>query len=90
MPAWRPTLVHACRSRTWTGKSSAATAAFGLSARAFVGSAKTVSEKIVRLAEAFELDEVVVNTWAHDPAVRRTSYALLAEAFSLSAAASGT
>ncbi len=26
-----------------------------------------------------------INTWAHDPAVRRTSYALLAEAFSLSA-----
>ncbi len=57
-------------------------------ARAFVGSAKTVSEKIVRLAEAFELDEVVVNTWTHDPAMRRTSYALLAEAFSLSAAPS--
>ena len=52
-------------------------------ARAFVGSAKTVSEKIVRLAEAFELDEVVVNTWAHDPAVRRRSYAALAAAFSL-------
>ena len=59
-------------------------------ARAFVGSAKTVSEKIVGLAEAFGLDEVVINTWAHDPAVRRTSYALLAEAFSLSAAPSRT
>jgi luciferase family oxidoreductase group 1 len=55
-------------------------------ARAFVGSAQTVSDGIRRLAAAFELDEVVVNTWAHDPAVRRTSYALLAEAFSLSAA----
>ena len=52
-------------------------------ARAFVGSQDTVREKIVRLAEAFQLDELVVNTWAHDPAVRRTSYALLAEAFSL-------
>jgi luciferase family oxidoreductase group 1 len=51
--------------------------------RAFVGSAKTVAGKIDRLAEAFALDEVVVNTWAHDPAVRRTSYALLAEAFAL-------
>ena len=59
-------------------------------ARAFVGSAKTVSERIVRLAEAFELDEVVINTWAHDPAVRRTSYALLAEAFSLTADARRT
>ncbi|MEO5844108.1 MAG: MsnO8 family LLM class oxidoreductase, partial [Caldimonas sp.] len=52
-------------------------------ARAFVGSAKTVSERIARLAEAFQLDEVVINTWAHDPAARRTSYALIAEAFSL-------
>ena len=59
-------------------------------ARAFVGSPQTVSEAIRRLAAAFELDEVVVNTWAHDPAVRRTSYALLAEAFSLSAAPSRT
>ena len=59
-------------------------------ARAFVGSAETVRDRILRLAETFELDEVVVNTWAHDPAVRRTSYALLAEAFSLSAAASRT
>ena len=59
-------------------------------ARAFVGSAQTVSERIRRLAATFELDEVVINTWAHDPAVRRTSYALLAEAFSLSAAPSRT
>ena len=60
-------------------------------ARAFVGSVQTVSDKIARLAEAFALDEVVINTWAHDPAVRRTSYALLAESFSLSgAAARGT
>ena len=59
-------------------------------ARAFVGSARTVSDKISRLVEAFALDEVVINTWAHDPAVRRTSYALLAESFSLSAAARRT
>jgi luciferase family oxidoreductase group 1 len=52
-------------------------------ARSFVGSTRTVSERIVRLAETFELDEVVINTWAHDPAVRRTSYALLAERFDL-------
>ena len=48
--------------------------------RAFVGSPATVGEKIGRLVETFALDEVVVNTWAHDPAVRRTSYALLAKA----------
>ena len=59
-------------------------------ARSFVGSVQTVSEKICRLAKAFALDEVVINTWAHDPAVRRTSYALLAESFSLSATARRT
>ena len=37
------------------------------------------------LAERFELDEVVVNTWAHDPAVRRRSYALIAAEFGLTA-----
>ena len=51
--------------------------------KAFVGSPATVGTKIRRLAETFELDEVVVNTWAHDPAVRRRSYALLAGEFGL-------
>ena len=55
-------------------------------ARAFVGSAQTVGDRIGRLAEQFALDEVVINTWAHDPAVRRVSYALIAEAFGLTAA----
>jgi hypothetical protein len=31
------------------------------------------------------MDEIVVNTWAHDPAVRRRSYALLAEWFTRAA-----
>jgi len=52
-------------------------------ARAFVGSAQTVGERIERLVEEFALDEVVINTWAHDPAVRRTSYALIAQRFGL-------
>ena len=55
-------------------------------AKAFVGSAATVKGKIERLAAEFELDELVVNTWAHDPEVRRLSYALLAGAFALPAA----
>ena len=54
-------------------------------ARSFVGSVATVRQRIDRLVAQFSLDEVVVNTWAHDPAVRRTSYALLAEAYGLSA-----
>ena len=59
-------------------------------ARAFVGSVTTVRERIARLAETFALDELVINTWAHDPAVRRTSYALLAEAFALTPASRRT
>ena len=35
------------------------------------------------LAASLGLDELVVNTWAHQPAVRRRSYALLAEQFDL-------
>jgi len=46
----------------------------------FVGSAATVAGRVTALAEDLALDEIVVNTWAHDPAVRRTSYRLLAEA----------
>ena len=57
--------------------------------RAFVGSPRTVADKIGRLAETFSLDEVVVNTWAHDPAVRRTSYALLAQACGIEASPIG-
>jgi hypothetical protein len=37
------------------------------------------------LANSLELDHLVVNTWAHDPAVRRRSYALLAQAFGMGA-----
>jgi luciferase family oxidoreductase group 1 len=49
--------------------------------RAFVGTAQEVKAKLTALAAALQLDELVVNTWAHDPAARRTSYRLLAEAF---------
>jgi luciferase family oxidoreductase group 1 len=51
--------------------------------KAFVGSAARVGTMLRALAEKFALDEIVVNTWAHDPAVRRHSYALLAREFGL-------
>ncbi|HEX5662264.1 MAG TPA: LLM class flavin-dependent oxidoreductase [Xanthomonadaceae bacterium] len=51
--------------------------------RAFVGSAERVAAQLHALAQTLELDELVVNTWACDPAVRRRSYALLADAFGL-------
>lgn len=51
--------------------------------RAFVGTAAQVKRKLEALAAELSLDEIVINTWAHDPAVRRKSYSLLAQAFGL-------
>ena len=51
--------------------------------KAFVGTAAEVGAQLRALASELELDEIVVNTWAHDPAARRTSYALLAQEFGL-------
>jgi luciferase family oxidoreductase group 1 len=52
-----------------------------LRAKALVGSVDEVATKLHALARELALDELVINTWAHDPAVRRRSYALLADAF---------
>ncbi len=51
--------------------------------KAFVGNQATVKAKLDALASSLGLDELVVNTWAHDPAVRQTSYELLAHAYGL-------
>lgn len=51
--------------------------------RAFVGTATEVGTRLRTLARQLELDELVINTWAHDPVVRRRSYTLLAEEFGL-------
>jgi luciferase family oxidoreductase group 1 len=55
--------------------------------RAFVGSAQRVGAMLRELAAELQLDELVINTWAFDPAVRRRSYALLASQFALRAPA---
>ncbi|MDH4051526.1 MAG: MsnO8 family LLM class oxidoreductase, partial [Rubrivivax sp.] len=54
--------------------------------RAFVGTADHVGAQLRALASDLALDELVVNTWACEPAARRRSYALLAEQFDLAAA----
>ncbi|HET7793333.1 MAG TPA: LLM class flavin-dependent oxidoreductase [Rhizobacter sp.] len=51
--------------------------------RAFVGNASQVAGKLRKLATELEMDELVINTWAHDPQVRRHSYSLLAREFGL-------
>jgi alkanesulfonate monooxygenase SsuD/methylene tetrahydromethanopterin reductase-like flavin-dependent oxidoreductase (luciferase family) len=54
-----------------------------LRAKAFVGTAEDVAAKLLALARQLELDEIVINTWTHDPDARKRSYELLAEAFGL-------
>jgi len=56
--------------------------------KAFVGDASGVAARLRALASELQLEELVINTWAHDPAARRDSYALLASAFELVGATS--
>ena len=51
--------------------------------KAIAGTGEQVAAKIRELGTRFGLDEIVVNTWTHDPAARRRSYELLAHAFGM-------
>jgi luciferase family oxidoreductase group 1 len=48
---------------------------------ALAGSGAQVADKLRALSAAMDVEELVVITWAHDPAVRRRSYELLAAQF---------
>jgi len=48
--------------------------------RAIVGTGEQVAAKLRDLAATFDLDEIVINTWTHDPAARHRSYELIAQA----------
>jgi luciferase family oxidoreductase group 1 len=61
-----------------------------LRAKALVGDAAQVADKLNALARKLELDEIVINTWTFDAAARRHSYQLLAEAFGLVSTAGKT
>ncbi len=52
--------------------------------RAFVGTPQAVREKLDALAASLQLDELVVNTWAHDAAMRHRSMRLVAQVYGLS------
>jgi luciferase family oxidoreductase group 1 len=52
-----------------------------LRSTALVGSGVQVAGKLRALADTLEVEELVVITWAHDPAVRKRSYELLAREF---------
>ena len=54
-----------------------------LRGKAIVGTVSQVAERLHALAAKFELDEIVINTWTHDPQDRHNSYAMLAKEFGL-------
>jgi len=55
----------------------------------FVGEGPDVSSRIQALGQELGVDEIAIVTWAHDEAVRRRSYALLAEGLGVEASAPG-
>ncbi len=52
-----------------------------LRSTALVGSGPQVADKLRALAAAFQVEELVLITWTHDPAARQRSYELLAREF---------
>jgi luciferase family oxidoreductase group 1 len=57
-----------------------------LRSTALYGLPGEVSAKIRALAQALQVDEIAITTFAYDPAARRNSYSLLAREFALGAA----
>jgi len=55
----------------------------GVRQRALAGTGPAVAARLIGLAEQFGLEEIFINTWTFDPAARRHSYALLADALGL-------
>jgi luciferase family oxidoreductase group 1 len=53
--------------------------------RAFIGTGAQVADKLRALADELAVQEMAILSTAHDPAVRRASYALIAEAAGLRA-----
>lgn len=54
-----------------------------MKADALVGTPEQTADKLQALAASLALDELVVCTWAHDPAVQLRSFELLSDAFAL-------
>ena len=51
--------------------------------KAIVGTATQVAARLRELAAKFALEEIVINTWTHEPSARQHSYALIAKEFGL-------
>ncbi len=68
----------------WPGYSEVERASIeSVRTKAIVGTASQVAARLNELAVKFALDEIVVNTWTHDPVARHRSYELLAREFAL-------
>ena len=88
---WRVGFEHGIRKPLVTPEFAAAYPYSGaeretieaLRRKALVGAGETVAARLTELAGRLQLDELVVVTWTHDPAARRRSYELLAQAFRL-------
>jgi|GEM_PF-3351802 len=71
-------LLGICRRAYAPGREGTVEAAMSLS---FVGTADDVATRLREQAARWDLDEILVVTYAHDPALRRRSYELLAQAW---------
>jgi len=58
---------------------------YQLTNEAVIGDVSEVADQLRRMAADFDIDEVVVLSWTHDPDERRRSYELLAKEFDLNA-----
>jgi len=56
--------------------------------KAIAGTAEQVAARLRELAVKFALDEIVINTWTHEPLARHRSYALIADQFGISSTGS--
>jgi luciferase family oxidoreductase group 1 len=76
-----PLLPPAEAPRPWTAAEEAYRQR--LRAHALVGTGEQVAQRLRALADALQLQELVVITWTWDPAAQRRSYELLAQACGL-------
>jgi len=79
----RNALVSPAQAETYPYNAEERARIEALRAKAFVGTAAEVAARLVALAGQLGLEEIVINTWTHDPLARRRSYELLAQPFGL-------
>jgi luciferase family oxidoreductase group 1 len=79
----RHALVSPAQAATYPYNAEERARIEALRSKAFAGTGVDVAARLVSLAQQLALDEIVINTWTHDPEARKRSYELLARAFAL-------